>query len=249
MTVQDLLKAAPHEELIEFFIPYRFEDVAMEDRPKLKDRLDVWMQGLINRSVTEREDMLLAHISYVENERFAVNVVKRQEVEKWVVDGMRVVDPNPDDPASAYPHLPQIYGIFFSDWDDVLGLQVDEHNVAEHGVNLFLFEVLREMSFNGFDEADMVKERDELIKRVERLNAMIPEKRDASCRPMNEVFREMSEKYGFEYHEDTEEEKAERGRKIKEDVRREYVERYRVMKNYVTSTEQECGRYNREECR
>ena len=122
-----------------------------------------------------------------------------------------------------------------SDWDDVLGLHVDMTNVSQYGVNRFVSEVLQEMSFHGFAEEDMVKERDELIARVDRLDAMTPEEREATCLPMEEVLRELAEEHGFEYHEDTEEEKAERHRKVVEDVRREYAERYRVMKMYVES--------------
>jgi hypothetical protein len=59
---------------------------------------------------------------------------------------------------------------------------------------------------------------------------------------MDEVLREMAEQYGFEYHEKTEEEKAEQHRKIVDDVRREYAERYRVLKNHVCSTVDETGR-------
>ena len=59
---------------------------------------------------------------------------------------------------------------------------------------------------------------------------------------MDEVLREMVEKYNFEYHEETEDEKAELHRKVIEDVRREYAERYRVLKNHVCSTVDETGR-------
>ena len=50
---------------------------------------------------------------------------------------------------------------------------------------------------------------------------------------MEKVLRELAEEHGFEYHEDTEEEKAEQHRRIVEEVRREYAERYKVMKKYV----------------
>lgn len=233
MTVQELLHSVPRTELIDYFIPYRFDDVDPKDLHLLRERLNGWIQALIDRPVTTRSDVLLAHISYVEDERFAVSVIKQDEVEKWKADGMRVIEASPEDPPSAYPLLPQIYGIIMSDWDDVLGLQVDESNVLEHDINHFLSEVLQEMSFHGFEEEDMVKERDELIARVDKYDAMTPEEREASCRPMEEVLRELAEEHGFEYHEDTEEEKAAQHRRIIEEMRREYAERYRVMKKYA----------------
>jgi len=235
MTVQDLLRVTPRGELLDFFIPYRFEDVEDEDKPLLKERLSEWVQTLTERPITARADVLLAHISYVEEGRFAVSVVKQEEVEKWMNDGMRIVDPSPDDPATAYPTLPHIYGIIMCDWDDVLGLQVDKTNVSQYGMNRFVSEVLQEMSFHGFAEEDMVKERDELIARVDRLDAMTPEEREATCLPMEEVLRELAEVHGFEYHEDTPDEIEAREKTIVEDVRREYAERYRVMKMYVES--------------
>ena len=247
MTVQELLQSTPRDELIDFFVPYRFDDVKDEDMPLLRERVNAWLQALIGRSVKIRKDVLFAHTSYVEDERFAVSVIHRDELEKWVDDGMRVVLAPHDDPPSAYPLLPQIYGIIMSDWDDVLGLQVDTVSVSEHGVNLFLSEVLQEMSFHGFDEADMVKERDELIGRVDRLNAMTPEERDATCRPMEEVLKELAEKYGYDYRKDTPDEIAARKRKVIEDVRREYAERYRVMYNYATGRAAE-GRDDAGEC-
>ena len=65
MTVQDLLRATPRDDLIDFFIPYRFDDVEDEDKPLLKERLSVWIQNLIDRPITARPDVLLAHISYL----------------------------------------------------------------------------------------------------------------------------------------------------------------------------------------
>lgn len=235
MTVQDLLRETPRDDLIDFFIPYRFDDVEDEDKPLLKERLSVWIQNLIDRPITARPDVLLAHISYVEEGRFAVSVVRQDELEKWQMDGMQVVAPELDDPPSAYPALPKIYGIIMSDWDDVLGLQVDMTNISQYGMNRFVSEVLQEMSFHGFAEEDMVKERDELIARADRLDAMTPEEREATCLPMEEVLRELAEEHGFEYHEDTPDEIEARKKKIVEDVRREYAERYRVMKKYVES--------------
>ena len=242
MTVQDLLRATPRDDLLDFFIPYRFDAVEDEDKPLLKERLSVWIQGLTERPITARPDVLLVHISYVEEERFAVSVVRQDEVEKWQKDGMRVIEADHDEPPSAYPALPHIYGIIMSDWDDVLALQVDENNVAQYGADRYLSEVLQEMSFHGFEEEDMVKERDELIARVDRLDAMTPEERDAACLPMEEVLRELAEEYGFEYREDTPDEIEARNRKIAEDVRREYAERYRVMYNYATGRATDAGR-------
>ena len=235
MTVQDLLRVTPRDDLIDFFIPYRFDDVEDEDKPLLREKLSVWIQNLIDRPITTRLDVLLAHISYVEEGRFAVSVVRQDELEKWQMDGMRVVAPELDDPPSAYPALPHIYGIIMSDWDDVLGLQVDMTNISQYGMNRFVSEVLQEMSFHGFAEEDMVKERDELIARVDHLDAMTSEEREATCLPMEEVLRELAEEHGFEYHEDTPDEIEARKKTIVEDVRREYAERYRVMKMYVES--------------
>ena len=242
MTIQDLLRATPRDDLLDFFIPYRFDAVEDEDKPLLKERLSDWIQALTERPITARPDVLLAHISYVEEERFAVSVVRQEEVEKWQKDGMRTMPPEIDDPATAYPMLPQIYGIIMSDWDDVLALQVDMKNVFQYGINRFVSEVLQEMSFHGFEEEDMVKERNELIARVDRLDAMTPEDRDATCVPMEEVLRELAEEHGFEYHEDTPDEIEARNRKIAEDVRREYAERYRVMYNYATGRATDAGR-------
>ena len=234
MTVQDLLRATPRDALIDFFIPYRFDEVKPEDMEEARAGVNDWMEGLLKRTAVENDNVLFAHISYVEESRFAVSVLHRDDVEKWVADGMRVIDPAPDDPASAYPLLPQIYALGFTAWDHVLGLQVDEESVNAHGINLFLSEVLQEMSFFGFDESDMVKERDEVIAQADRLDAMTPEERANYGRPADEVFREMAEKYGFEYHERSPEEIEAQNRRIEEEVRLEYAERYRVMKAYVS---------------
>ena len=41
MTVQDLMRVTPRGELLDFFIPYRFDHVEEEDKPLLKERLSV----------------------------------------------------------------------------------------------------------------------------------------------------------------------------------------------------------------
>lgn len=233
MTVQELLKAAPRDEFLDCFIPYRFDNVKPEDAEEVRKGLEKWIGQLLERESNKTDSVLLAHISYVEEARFAVSVVHRNEIEAWIRDGMRIEAPDSDDPATAYPKLPPIYGIPFADWNEILGLQVDMENVSEYGINRFLSEVLLEMSFVGFHEGEMIRERDELISRADRLSAMSPEERKAQCRPADEVFRELAERFGFEYHEDTPEEIEERHRRIGENVRREYAERYRVMKAYV----------------
>jgi len=59
---------------------------------------------------------------------------------------------------------------------------------------------------------------------------------------MEEVLRELAEVHGFEYHEDTPDEIEARKKKIVEDVRREYAERYRVMNSYATGRAIDTGR-------
>ena len=226
MLLYDLLKKADIGKVIEED-PIKTYDVVPEE-----ERLDAYerfVNKLLNKEVFNIPGILLGIEKYdaIENETCVdVGVYYRDEIESKIANISEICNTKPakemteqeiseflemvrtDDPCE--PYLPSGYAFEFSDWEEILGWDVDEKNLETIGVNKFLSFVLFEMTFNGFDEMSQEERKNELNSRLEEfeeLKKLPQEEQDKHFIFSEDVFKELSDKYGFELPVKTEEEK------------------------------------------
>jgi hypothetical protein len=226
MLLYDLLKKADIGKVIEED-PIKTYDVVPEE-----ERCDVYgrfVNKLLDKEVFNIPGILLGSEKYdaIENETCVdVAVYYRDEIESKIANISEICNTKPakemteqevseflkmvrtDDPCE--PYLPSGYAFEFSDWEEILGWDVDEKNLKTVGVNKFLSFVLFEMTFNGFDEMSQEERKNELNSRLEEfeeLRKLPQEERDKHFISSEDVFKTLSDKYGFELPVKTEEEK------------------------------------------
>ena len=226
MLLYDLLKKADIGKVIEED-PIKTYDVVPEE-----ERLDAYerfVNKLLDKEVFNIPGILLGIEKYdaIENETCVdVGVYYRDEIESKIANISEICNTKPakemteqeiseflemvrtDDPCE--PYLPSGYAFEFSDWEEILGWDVDEKNLETIGVNKFLSFVLFEMTFNGFDEMSQEERKNELNSRLEEfeeLRKLPQEEQDKHFIFSEDVFKELSDKYGFELPVKTEEEK------------------------------------------
>ena len=127
-----------------------------------------------------------------------------KEIEDFI-ESVKTTDPNES-------YLPSGYAFEFTEWEEILGWEVDPINVESVGINKFLSYVLFEMTFNGFEEMSQQERREDMEKRIEEFEELrklpIEEQEKHFVRlDIDEEFEKLSEKYGFERVKKTDEEK------------------------------------------
>lgn len=113
--------------------------------------------------------------------------------------------------------VPQGYGYEFTPWEKVLAAEIvpgafsvlndlDETDCK----NLFLYDLLWEMSFNGYTrecQEERMAELDKSIKEMEEIKKLPEEEQKKYYCDADDFFKKLYEEAGLEYHERTEEEK------------------------------------------
>ena len=226
MLLYDLLKKADIGKVIEED-PIKTYDVVPEE--ERCDAYERFVNKLLDKEVFNIPGILLGIEKYdaIENETCVdVGVYYRDEIESKIANISEICNTKSakemteqeiseflemvrtDDPCE--PYLPSGYAFEFSDWEEILGWDVDEKNLETIGVNKFLSFVLFEMTFNGFDEMSQEERKNELNSRLEEfeeLRKLPQEEQDKHLIFSEDAFKELSDKYGFELPVKTEEEK------------------------------------------
>lgn len=191
------------------------------------------------------ESVLLGHmlkdeiLNEIDGDVLDVTVYDKKEVADGIAEIMASAEVNleTDDPKSVrkaieeHRDLVRGYAFDFSEWNEVLGWEVDEANVAECGETAFVAFVLYEMSFNGVYEEDHAERRAELEERVAEVNEIFEldeEERNKRLVPMEKTFLDL----GIVDERSEEEKRAERiaiDREILYNVKRQAE----VLKGYV----------------
>lgn len=127
--------------------------------------------------------------------------------------------------------LPDSYGFEFIPWEKVLGYQVDERSLMEFGKACMLARVIYEMTFFGFTEDQIAKERkklDDAIAESEQMKSLSPEERKKQYIPAEKVFKE------FRYRDNrTPEEKEEDRQKQYREILFNQLQKYWALKMYT----------------
>lgn len=126
--------------------------------------------------------------------------------------------------------FPESYAFEFSPWNEILGYEIDAHNACDVGAAELCAAVIWEMTFFGFDEAQVEVERQKLqeaAREAEEISKLPEEEQRKYYVPVEEVFAE------FDIPEQTEEEKQEAHRKLCREVLTNNLRTYQALKKYA----------------
>lgn len=133
--------------------------------------------------------------------------------------------------------LPDSYGFEFSPWKEVLGYQVDEKSIMELGKACILAGVIYEMTFFGFDETQVDRERkklNEAIAESERIRNLPSKEQEKHYIPAEKIFEEL----GYQDNRTLEEKEEDRQKQRREFLFNQ-LQKYRVLNLYMETIEWE----------
>ena len=157
-----------------------FIDTMLEKTPKEnKDESVLLGQTLINNAYFDEDIRFAVDIACYKKEELRKKRNTIEEIAKikpaYEMDVKQIKDfleaskpKNPNDWL-----IPLGYAYEFTEWETVLGWDVDEENVNDIGVNEFLAYVIAEMTFNGFFEESQKERRDELQKNIDEYEELM----------------------------------------------------------------------------
>ncbi|MFI3253828.1 MAG: DUF6557 family protein [Eubacteriales bacterium] len=222
MTTKELILSCDLEALVEEF--QNIHEVAPEKVELLRSHMTDFLQRISKLEVEVSTDIILGVPTKDEwNTGLDVSVFYRKEIVEWK---------NSPDFHHYYPaveeipslslefldefledfyrprKIPESYCFMYEPWSKTLGYQVSQKNIETVGKVELATAFLYEMTFHGFQEEDMEKERvilDERIAELEELRKLPEEEQGKHFYTMDEVYANL----GIERTVRTEEEKAE----------------------------------------
>lgn len=126
--------------------------------------------------------------------------------------------------------LPDSYAYELSPWTEILGYEVDPYNLLMVGPIPLAAAVLWEMTFFGFDEANVDAEREELHRRAQELEEVLKlpkEEQGQYFVPAEKVFADLG------IPERTEEKEQADHRRMSREVAENGLRKYQAMRAYL----------------
>ena len=170
-------------------------------------------------------DSVLYNINEIKNEfkindKFEkisdVNVLSDSEIEELIND---------------YEHLTS-YGYEYEPWDNILGFQIDENNAEKFGKTRLLANILYAMTFFGFDEENIDKERKILNQRTKEMDDVLKlpkEEQEKYFIPWETLKKEL------EIEDDSPEEELRKRKEMNREILYNNLQSYKVLKEYVNT--------------
>ena len=132
------------------------------------------------------------------------------------------------EPSGSFPGHIESFAYEYEPWDKILGYIVPPHIIGSHMQYIFTASVLYEMTFFGYDEKELDKERKELeesIEEIEQFKSLPPEQQKEQF----ETFEDLEREFSFTDNR-TDEEKEHDLFVMKKDGIKTSLEWYREMK-------------------
>jgi hypothetical protein len=79
------------------------------------------------------------------------------------------------------------YALELSDWEEWLGMEIDEKTAQNYSISEIAAHCLWEMAFFGYDKTAVQEQRDALNKRVKEINSMSDEERKEKLIPSEKI--------------------------------------------------------------
>ena len=122
------------------------------------------------------------------------------------------------------------YGFDFAPWNEILGYELLEENIADIGAIALAAAILEEMTFFGYTEGDAEEQWQEVEERVEeaeRYLALPPEERERHFRTLEEVMQELG------LPQESPEEKEAGDKLFRREVVENRMREYRALQKYA----------------
>lgn len=126
--------------------------------------------------------------------------------------------------------LPDSYAFELAPWNEILGYELDAHNLQQVGSDELCAAVLWEMTFFGFEESRVEEERkrlEEALLEVEEIHRLPEEEQKNYYHPIEDLFGE------FQIPEKTEEEKREEHRQLCREIVTNKLRIFQALTRYT----------------
>lgn len=97
-----------------------------------------------------------------------------------------------------YAAAETVWSLCMQPWPEWLGMSVEPESLTKYSSAQAVAFCLNEMTFHGFDEADIREVSEELKRQVDEIDAMTKEEKAEKLIPAEQVFAEMREKFGLD---------------------------------------------------
>ena len=202
MNVKELFNKVTDEEIFDALVNHHYilDRVEIKDKEKSRIALQnfyrIARQEIINLDIEACNDGIICVRKCIDEsdetkELYILDMYETKDLKVYYENG---------------EELPVPYGIEFGDWKEIAGLQVANISIEKYGKEIVAATILQEMTFFG---CYYEKTRNEQTSRMEELDESMKEIEEGKTKTYSaeEFFTELFEKYGFEYHEPTEEER------------------------------------------
>lgn len=238
MIIKDLLTKCNPEAVVNAIL-VKFEKAKEEDKENIKNTyLNVYAE--LREKTPILSDRILLKIPFVDDgERIDfISVYSKKEIKEKIkecpeienVEIEKVKEFSMDEVSKilSSANLPSSYSLSFVSWSKIVGYELDEENVKEYGEEEILADVLSEITFHGFTEEEIEKEKaalDKIVAEVKEVKEKGKEAEAAYFKTADEVFKEF-----HCFREQTEEEKEKEREIIKREILYNTKETYKVLK-------------------
>ena len=136
-----------------------------------------WDGPYENTSVYSIQDILKYYepiLEYDELDGINIETLSDSDIERLFKVFERIYDKreeyDPENKAYCYPGCVRGYSYGFIEWKKILGWLVPDHILGTEDESGFAAAILKEMTFFGFDEKDMIEKREELLKSMDEFD-------------------------------------------------------------------------------
>lgn len=245
MTVKDLIKKVPVDEFLEEYKTR--EEPVNEDMEKSRIFFIHFFDNLLKKTPVESGFVILGTNyldSFEDGEIFETSAYDKADLEKFkripVIDNtdkaaIRGVSLDIKEKIMHRYRLPESYAYDFTPWDEILGMEVDENNLAEFSPAKVLSDIIYEMTFTGYEEEEVQEQLDKIkqsIDEVEEILKLPEEEQSKHFITADELFSEL----GYT-DERTEEEKKATHEKAMRDMFENWLRKYYMLVKYISKND------------
>lgn len=238
MNVKEFILSLPVADVAKAYVDK--QEVEAEKRPQAMTRVTNFIENTIKGIEAVDTGHLILGIRYLEEDgnHLDAALFRKDDLSTQFdpnsplasVDNMEGLDDEKIEELSHCRVLPESYAFEFSPWAEILGYEVDVASALLEGPIPLAVAILWEMTFFGFDEANVDAEREELNRRAEELDEILKlpkEEQKKYLIPGEEIFA------GLGIPEESEEEKEEAHRKMAKEIAENGLRKYRAIKSYL----------------
>lgn len=241
MIVKDLLFLCSIDDVIEAVLKKEDEKA---NRDKVYTAYSALIEKLKNRTPNESNSIVLG-IEYInfgeptsDATLYKINEIKNNFKLNDKLENISDIDSLSDSEIASlineYKH-PDSYAYEYEAWNDILGYHIDENNAEKFGKAKLLADILYEMTFFGFEETEVDKERIILKQRTEEIDNILKLPKEEQEKHFIS-WNDMKKEFGIE--EDSPEEELHNRNEMNKEILYNFLQSYTALKEYLSNSNQ-----------